>query len=477
MQDRCKGCVMGVNNFPGDLESKAESVSNKGIVTISEYCPSWAAQFSREEEVIRSAITCAKIYIDHVGSTAVKDLSSKPIVDILITLNEWSAAAEIVVILAGLGYGVVDECKDTPRYFLVKYPVDGLECFHIHICRPLHNWGRGMVVFRNELIADRELAEKYACLKKDLANKYHNNVPAYILGKKSFIESKLREVESGFSVNSLLTHQRAESNKAEHLQMWMMFAQFSIAMTAAISVYSNDNKYLFVAAIVGFVFMLLWLFFSQGQQQHRSAGDQARRAVLLISGLGVEPSAGQKLRINDGFNVPIFSKILRREEDHFASREVPGYKRLSEMIEESSYWIRDLQRTSAKVMTTILLILAAVVFIAGGAAITSFESDNLISISRAMIAIMVFVVSSDSLGLLLAYRSSAVSIDEIFKRVESAAARGYLKSDILLLMSDYNAAIERAPTALPWVYKFRQRGLGLRWQAYMEAKIASGAAG
>jgi hypothetical protein len=90
-----------------------------------------------------------------------------------------------------------------------------------------------------------------------------------------------------------------------------------------------------------------------------------------------------------------------------------------------------------------------------------------------MIAIMVFVISSDFLGLLLSYRGSAVAIDEIFKRVETADARDYLEADILLLMSDYNAAIERSPTPLPWIYKFRRKGLGQRWQAYVEAKLAN----
>ena len=218
--------------------------------------------------------------------------------------------------------------------------------------------------------------------------------------------------------------------------------------------------------------MLWWLYLSQEQQKYRTAGDQARRAVLLISGLDMKPSAGQKLRISEGFHAVISSNTLRREESHFATREVPSYKRLAEMIEESSYWTRALQRISAKVMVGILFFLAAVVFVAGGAAIASLDSDGLISISRAMIAIMIFVISSDALGLLLSYKSSASTIDEVFTRVEGAAARSYSESDILLLMSDYNAAIERAPATLPGVYKFSQKKLNRRWQAYMEAKLA-----
>lgn len=330
-----------------------------------------------------------------------------------------------------------------------------------------------MLIFKSELAADDDLARAYENLKRRLANKYREDVQSYMRGKKNFIENKLRDARNEFGVNKLLTHQRAESNKAERLQMRMIVTQFATAAIAAASVYSNNNKYLFAAAILIFILMLLWLVLSQGQQRHRSAGDQARRAVLLISGLDFEPSAGQKLRISDGFNVPIFKMALRREEDHFATRATPGYRRLSEMIEESSYWTRDLQQASARAMTVILMIVGVIAFITGGAAVASLESDSLISLSRAMIAIMVFVVSSDFLGLLFSYRGSTVAIDEIFKRAGTSDARDYLEADILLLMSDYNAAIERSPAPLPWIYEFRHKALGQRWQAYVEAKLGS----
>ncbi|WP_176055173.1 GrpB family protein [Paraburkholderia caribensis] len=457
------------NKFSSDRKAPLEI----GVVSISEYRASWADQFLKEASCIRSATNCAQIYIDHVGSTAVEGLPAKPIIDILISISDWSAAESLVSELEGLGYKIGEKCDKVPRYFLKKYSAGGSEGFHIHVCEPHRRWGREMLTFKEELKANYQFARAYADLKKQLANKYRENLQAYMVGKKDFIENKLREIRSEFSVNKLLTHQRAELNKAERLQVQMIGTQFAIATTAAISVYSNDNKYLFGAAILTFILMVFWLSFSQGQQRHRSAGDQVRRVILLISGLDMEPSAGQKLRIIDSFEVSTLQIPLRREEDHFATREEPGYKRLSEMIEESSYWTRDLQHASARVMFVILVILVAILFITAGTAVVSLKTDNLISLARAMIAIMVFAISSDFLGLFLAYRNSAIAIDEIFRRVEAVDARGYMESDILVLMSDYNAAIERSPAPFPWVYRFRQNELSQRWRAYMEAKLVS----
>ncbi|WP_197076971.1 MULTISPECIES: GrpB family protein [Pseudomonas] len=443
-------------------------------VSISEYSDSWSEHFSKESKLIESAVSSTKIYIDHVGSTSVKGLSGKPIVDMLISISNWDIVDDVVRELEALGYDVSEKCNDVPRCFLTKYTFDGSGSYHVHICKPHSRWARDMLLFRNELTSDKKLAKAYSDLKKQLAKIYHDDVGAYGVGKKDFIEGRLREVDGEFRINRLLSHQRAESNRAEKLQMSMMLIQFCVAVVAGLSVYSNNNINLYLYAVAGFVFMLVWLVLGQKQLSHRSAGDQARRAVLLMSGLELEPSAGQQLRISDGFRVPISPNNVRREEDHFATREAPGHKRLAEMIEESSYWTRDLHHISFKAMAVLLFLFIVAVSVVSGAAVASFDSDNLISLYRVMIAIMIFGISSDALGLLLAYRSSAFAIDEIFKRVEAVAGRGYRKSDVLLLMSDYNAAIERAPITLPGVYKFGRAGLNRRWQAYIEAKLVGG---
>ncbi|MFY3602378.1 GrpB family protein [Achromobacter xylosoxidans] len=467
------GCKNNNIIFNGD---DVRDGDGSGVVNICEFTPIWKDLFSKEAQAIKLLGMHAKIYVDHVGSTAVEGVAAKPIIDILISVCDWSLIESVLSELKKIGYTISEKCDVTPRIFLTKY-ISDVENYHVHVCKPQSRWGRDMVAFRNELAADRKFADDYITLKKRLAKKYCCDVPSYTLGKKDLIETRLRKIKSEFGVNGLLTLQRTESNRAEFLQLCMMFTQFLIAVVAAISVYSNDNKYLFLLAIFGFVCMLFLLFLSKNQQRHRAAGDQARRAVLLISGLDMEPSAEQRLRIRDSFSLPISNNNLRREEDHFSSREVPSYKRLSEMVEESSYWTGDLQRTSARAMTGMLFFLAAIVSITIGAAVASLESDGLISLSRAMIAIIIFIISSDSLGLLLAYRSSAVAIGEVFKRVESTAARGYLESDVLLLMSDYNAAVEKAPSPLPWVYRFRQERLSRRWQEYVDAKLSGSVSG
>jgi GrpB-like predicted nucleotidyltransferase (UPF0157 family) len=457
------------------LESEREVAPSSSVVNIYPHDPTWKAAFIKESEKIRSGVKVKNVnyFIDHVGSTAICDLPSKPVIDMLLSVHGWSEIEQVLENLKKLGYSFEESPKETHRYFLIKEQLDSLPKFHLHVCKANIKWGRDMLIFKDELSADCDLAKKYAELKMDLSSRYGDDLVKYTSEKTDFIKSALSRAANSFSVDQLLTHQRNELDIAQTLQMKMIAAQFAIALVAAISVYVAENRYLLYAAGVGLLLMLFWVHFNQGQQRHRTAGDQARRAILLISGLNKVPPAGQKLRIKDGFEVPAAGLTTTREEEHFTSRESHGYKRLSEMIEESAYWTRDLQRFSAKIMEFIFLALILCMITACGVAVTLTPSETMINLSRALVAILVFLISSDTLGLLFSYKNSAGTIDEIFKRVESVTARGYEEADTLLLMVDYNAAIEKAPPALPGVYGIRRVSLSQRWRAYIETKQAN----
>ncbi len=140
------------------------------------------------------------------------------------------------------------------------------------------------------------------------------------------------------------------------------------------------------------------------------------------------------------------------------------------MIEESAYWTRDLQHASAKILEAALVTLGMLMALALWLGIPLLSSDATISMGRVLVAILVFMLSSDLVGAIFAHREAASTIDEILQRTETAAARGYPAADVLLLMSDYNATVESAPLALPGVYKLRCPSLTRRWRAYLANK-------
>ncbi|MGO4802235.1 GrpB family protein [Pseudomonas sp. W22_MBD1_FP4] len=439
-------------------------------VEISEHSVDWGKAFTKEAQAIRDRLQNLSFFIDHVGSTSVPGLSAKPIIDILISLQDWVVSGEVVKIIQELGYQVREKDLDTPRYFLVNYSSPDSIGYHIHICKPQSTWEQDMINFREELCMNDKLACNYARLKEDLAKIHKNDVDSYALGKKEFIEKALKIRAPKFSINKLLTHQNLELDKADRCGRSMMWLQLGMALTAAFSVYVDQGWLLLLIALMGFGFLAAWLMLSQSQQKHRSAGDQARRAVLFMSGLGKKPSLEEQQRILKEFILPLSGTDWILEESRFASREFPGYQRLAEIIEESAFWTGDLHHASAELMSKFLWGSLLCSFTGSIAAIVLAPPNDLIAFNRALIAVMLFFISSDMLGLYFAYKRSATSLDEIFHRVEISALRGYLDADILLLASDYNAVIENSPSPLIFFLKSRANKLSLRWTIYKEMK-------
>ncbi len=440
-------------------------------VRVVTHDPSWAHIYSAEVEAVRSAISCKGAFIDHVGSTAVPELAGKPVIDLLVTLTDWDNECDVAAGLETLGYREQSTNDGLPRRFFYRQsPGGSVEAVHLHLTPQHSTYGRDMIVFRDSLIGNAELAQQYVALKRQLAADNPDNIDAYTAGKSNFVAQVLREAAGAFGNDRLLTHQRAELGRAQRYQNFALASQFGVAVIAAMSAYSNDNSVQLNLAISGFILAAIWFAFARKQRAHRSAGDQARRVVLLASGLDENFSAEQRLRIFDKFSVPIIGVSLLREEAYFASRSAPGYRRLAELIEESAYWTRDLQKASATILQSVLAIIGIIMALALWLGIPLLPSDVTISMARVLVAILVFMLSSDLVGAIFAHREAASSISEIIQRTETAAARGYPAADVLLLMSDYNAIVESAPFALPGVYELRCQSLTRRWRAYLENK-------
>lgn len=66
----------------------------KRRLVVVDYDPSWPAIYARHEDRIRSALGAVAVDIEHIGSTAVPGLAAKPIIDILVTVNDSSSCRD-----------------------------------------------------------------------------------------------------------------------------------------------------------------------------------------------------------------------------------------------------------------------------------------------------------------------------------------------------------------------------------------------
>jgi GrpB-like predicted nucleotidyltransferase (UPF0157 family) len=157
-------------------------------VVVVEYRPGWRKIFEDEERIIRAALGDVSARVEHVGSTAVEGLAAKPIVDIMVGLEDFSLADGLVPKIEALGYEYVRKFEEVMpfRRFFTKEQ-DGVRTHQIHMVAVGCEFWERLLLFRDFLRRNPEVAEKYASLKKELAGREWGDVDEYADAKTEFV--------------------------------------------------------------------------------------------------------------------------------------------------------------------------------------------------------------------------------------------------------------------------------------------------
>ena len=135
--------------------------------------------------------------VEHVGSTAVEGLAAKPIVDIMVGLEDFSLADGLVPKVEALGYEYVKKFEEVMpfRRFFTKER-DGARTHQIHVVAVGCEFWERLILFRDFLRKNPEIAAKYASLKKELAGREWGDVDEYADAKTEFVRG-IEEEASG----------------------------------------------------------------------------------------------------------------------------------------------------------------------------------------------------------------------------------------------------------------------------------------
>ena len=156
-------------------------------IVVVEYDPGWPPRFNAERLRIIDALAPLAFRVEHVGSTSVPGLCAKPVIDILVGVDEFLPAEVYSARLQELGYRWGDS-EENGRHFFAKVP----RTAHVHVVR-YRSWDWYSKIFlRDVMRGDVEFCREYAALKRDLASKYHQDRSAYSHGKDALVEERLR---------------------------------------------------------------------------------------------------------------------------------------------------------------------------------------------------------------------------------------------------------------------------------------------
>jgi len=155
---------------------------------LQEYNPQWNEQFLSEAKKLEPAFGDNLVEIQHIGSTAIKDMVAKPQIDILIVVKNLDEVKDLHGTFSNLGYTVHGRGHVAPddEYVSLDAP-DGARLVSIHILQegnPKISDYKNFRDYLNENKSDREL---YIATKRRLCSLHSKNYAGYDDGKKDVI--------------------------------------------------------------------------------------------------------------------------------------------------------------------------------------------------------------------------------------------------------------------------------------------------
>lgn len=154
-------------------------------IRLVEHQEEWKEWYLDEEKRLLALLPENGVRINHIGSTAIRGMIAKPIVDILVELPLNCALEEAKDTLEKNGYLVMSEEKNRISLNL-GYTEEGFaqRVYHVHL---RHTGDNDELYFRDYLIEHPLLAKEYEKMKGVLWRQYEFDRDAYTEAKTKFI--------------------------------------------------------------------------------------------------------------------------------------------------------------------------------------------------------------------------------------------------------------------------------------------------
>lgn len=147
----------------------------------------WIEKFQMEAERLKSAMP-ETVKMHHIGSTSVPGLAAKPIIDMIMEVENIERVDGWNERFIELGYIVKGENGISRRRYFI-HGTEEKRSYHLHVFEKGNPEIIRHLAFRDYMMAHCEEAEAYATLKKELAEKYTYDGTLYTEGKNEFVRS------------------------------------------------------------------------------------------------------------------------------------------------------------------------------------------------------------------------------------------------------------------------------------------------
>ena len=157
-------------------------------VRLRPYTIVWPLLFRKEWVQLRVRLGSGVLAVQHVGSTAIPGMLAKPIIDVNVAVADLTAASPYVGLIERCGYTYCGENEEPHEYCFVKGdPV----AYRLYVMELGSEAWTARCCFRDYVMQRPELIREYTSLKRQLVQRFPDDVRAYQAGKGEFIQKVL----------------------------------------------------------------------------------------------------------------------------------------------------------------------------------------------------------------------------------------------------------------------------------------------
>lgn len=178
-------------NRPG---TRSSSIRPDGTILLAPPNPTWPDLYARESDRIHSILEDRVCLLEHVGSTAVAGLAAKPIIDLVLAVEDSADESSYVPDLEAHGYTLRIREPDWFEHRVLKGPDTDV---NLHVFSDGAEEIERMILFRNHLRADAADRARYESVKRTLAARRWDSVQDYADAKSTVIEEIMARAAAG----------------------------------------------------------------------------------------------------------------------------------------------------------------------------------------------------------------------------------------------------------------------------------------
>lgn len=289
----------------------------KDNITLEQYDPTWPEKAHDEIRLLQTALPVELAdSIQHIGSTAIEGLPAKPIIDLMMVVQDIDAAKALIPSIEALGYAYWYDNPKKDRLFFVKgLPEAGGagRTHHLHIFQKNSYEYFARPLFRDYLISHLHKKIAYSELKTKLALQYVDDREIYTSEKTDFVNQVSQE--SMLPLIHFVPLSAAYFDtlyrwfNQPHVQEFYSLRPWTLAdINKKLTPYLEKNS-----AIKGFIMLLdstPIAFMQYCLLAHHPWPEQDLQDAVIAQGVGIDFFIGESSFINKGFGRKIIEAFL-----------------------------------------------------------------------------------------------------------------------------------------------------------------------